>query len=67
MLKSLIIGIGGIIALMVIWAIVQFFWKKTFSEYISDEDVLAERRSCGNCGCTSICKNKKMEIKSIGN
>lgn len=63
MLNSLLIGIGGIIVLMIIWAIVQLFWKKTFSEYIADEDVLAERRSCGNCGCTTVCKNKKNEWK----
>ncbi len=64
MIKSLIIGIGGIIALMIIWAIVQLFWKKTFSEYISDDDVLADRRSCGNCGCSTICKNKLQTIEN---
>ncbi|MEZ4952887.1 MAG: hypothetical protein R2825_04865 [Saprospiraceae bacterium] len=63
MINSLIIGVGGIIVLMIIWAIVQLFWKKIFSEYIADEDVLAERRSCGNCGCTTICKTKKNEWK----
>ncbi|HFA49185.1 MAG TPA: hypothetical protein ENJ95_09225 [Bacteroidetes bacterium] len=63
MIHSLIIAAGGIIALMTIWAIIQFFWKKTFSEYISDDDVLADRKSCGNCGCTtSVCKNKGSEF-----
>ena len=64
MLNTFLTGIGGIIALMIIWGIVQFFWKKTFSEFISDEDVMAERRSCGNCGCLTICENKKSELST---
>ena len=58
MIKSLIIGIGGIIILMIAWTFIQLIWKKTFAEYISDEDVLAERKSCGNCGCSTACKIK---------
>jgi hypothetical protein len=62
MIKSLLIGIGGILALMVIWVVVQSIWGKIFSEYMTDEDVLAGRTSCGNCGCTTACKNKSTEI-----
>ncbi len=61
MINSLLIGIGGIIGLMALWVIVQRFWGNTFSDYMSDEDVLAGRSSCGNCGCTTACKNKNAE------
>lgn len=53
-----VIGMVGIVVLMLSWALVQSLWKKTFSENISDEDVLAERRSCGNCGCGKVCKKE---------
>ena len=55
-----VIAIGGIVALMLAWVWVQSVWRKMFSENISDEDVLAERRSCGNCGCTKVCIKKKV-------
>jgi hypothetical protein len=58
MINSLLIGIGGMVGLVVLWFIVQRLWGNTFSDYISDEDVLAERRSCGNCGCTTACEKK---------
>jgi hypothetical protein len=57
MVNSLLIGVGGIVLLMIVWAVVQFFWGKTFPDEMTDEDVLAGRTSCGNCGCVSICKN----------
>lgn len=65
MIKSLIIAITSVTGLMLIWLIIQTFWKRTFRDYISDEDVLAERRSCKNCGCTEACSNKpgKLEMK----
>ncbi len=59
MIGSLIWGIGGIIILMVGWMLIQQSWGKMFSEQLTDEDVLAGRSSCGNCGCTAICKEKK--------
>jgi hypothetical protein len=59
MIKSLIIAITSITLLIMVWVTVQTFWKKTFQDYISDEDVLAERRSCKNCGCTEACENKR--------
>ena len=63
MIKSLIIAITSITLLMTVWVTVQTFWKKTFQDYISDADVLAERRSCKNCGCTEACENKKQTLK----
>ncbi len=49
---------------MVLWFIVQRLWGNTFSGYISDEDVLAERRSCGNCGCTTACEKKNKQVSA---
>jgi hypothetical protein len=57
MIQSLIVGVGGLVLLMLVWVVVQTYWGKTFSEEITDEDVLAERRSCGNCGCSIPCDN----------
>ena len=64
MLESFIIAVGGIIAMMTLWVIVQMLWRKTFAEYLSDEDVLADRRSCSNCGCTTICENKRKQLEA---
>ena len=58
------IGIGGIVSMMIIWVVVQSFWGKTFAEHLTDEDVLAGRTKCGNCGCTTICENKKGQIST---
>lgn len=58
MIKSLLIGMGGMVLLMAIWIIVQYHWGKTFSNELSDEDVLASRNGCGHCGCTSACENR---------
>ncbi|MCB0639164.1 MAG: hypothetical protein KDC54_21200 [Lewinella sp.] len=64
MLHSLIIGVGGIVVMMLLWVVVQAIWRRTFAEYVSDEDVLAERRSCGggSCGCTTACKVKRQAM-----
>lgn len=64
MIESYIIAIGGIILLMIIWIIVQVLWKETFYDQLSDDDVLAGRSSCGNCGCTTICSNKRNSLKT---
>ena len=55
---SFVIGVLGLVGMMLIWVLVQSYWRKTFKDNISDEDVLAERRSCGNCGCTKVCERK---------
>ena len=60
MLQSFIIGIGGIIIMMVLWVLVQSLWRKTFAEYLTDEDVLADRTKCSNCGCATACENKRL-------
>ncbi len=59
MFDSLIIAIGGIVGLMILWIVVQAFWRKVFAEHISEADVLAGRTKCGNCGCTTVCNNRK--------
>ncbi|MCB0593327.1 MAG: hypothetical protein H6557_18055 [Lewinellaceae bacterium] len=64
MISSFLIGIGGMIFLMAVWVTVQSLWRKSFSDYISDDDVLADRRSCGNCGCTAACENKRLSAEN---
>lgn len=62
MVKSIIIGIIGITGLMIFWLFIQNIWRDQFSDMISDEDVLAARGGCGNCGCENICVNKQEKI-----
>jgi hypothetical protein len=64
MIGSYIIGIAGIVSLMILWVIVQGFWRKVFSDEITDEDVLSGRTDCSNCGCTTICKDKLRRIST---
>ncbi|MFL1013095.1 hypothetical protein [Flavisericum labens] len=59
MIKSLIIGIGFIVTIALAWALVQTLWKKVFQEEYNDDDVLAGRRNCSNCGCTTFCERKE--------
>lgn len=59
MLRSLIIAIGLTVVLVLAWGLVQALWKNTFREEYTEEDVLAGRRSCSNCGCTTACANKE--------
>ncbi|MBK9013823.1 MAG: hypothetical protein IPM82_06900 [Saprospiraceae bacterium] len=63
MIKSLLIAIGGIVSLMLVWVAVLLA-ENLFRGYTTDEDVLAGRRSCGNCGCTTACKNKENEFSA---
>ncbi len=64
MIGSFLIGIGGMIFLMVAWVAIQSLWRKSFSDYISDDDVLADRRSCGNCGCATACEKKRGQLSA---
>ena len=65
MITSLLIGIGGIVGLMIAWVVVQALWRRIFADYLTDEDVLADRRSCGNCGCATVCTRKKDPATSV--
>jgi len=56
MITTYLSAILGIAGLMVGWMLVQAGWRRTFSDYIDEEDVLAHRRSCGNCGCSTACR-----------
>ncbi len=58
MIQSLLIAMGTVVGLMLAWMLVQNLWRTTFADYLTEEDVLAERRSCGNCGCTQACEKK---------
>jgi hypothetical protein len=63
MMYSLVIGIGILVAMMLGWTLVQALWRTSFREEISEEDVLAARSDCGNCGCGSVCKKRINEEK----
>ena len=65
MIQSLIIGIGGIVGLMLLWIVIQSLWRRTFRENIADDDVLAGRTKCANCGCTTVCELKGKEIAQM--
>jgi len=56
MFESYIIGIGGIVLLMIMWIVVQVWWGRIFADHVDDDDVLAGRSQCSNCGCVTICK-----------
>ncbi|MGK7390156.1 MAG: hypothetical protein ACNS60_07385 [Candidatus Cyclobacteriaceae bacterium M2_1C_046] len=60
-MEKYIIGILGIAALMAGWIQVQVMWKSVFADQVEDEDVLAGRKGCGNCGCSSTSCSKKKE------
>ena len=63
MIRSLVIGIGLMLGLVLLWTVVQTLWKKVFREEYLEEDVLAGRRSCSNCGCTTVCKQREEQSK----
>jgi hypothetical protein len=63
MKETYIIGILGFIGLGIVWIIVQAFWRKTFSDQIEEDDVLAARGNCTGCGCMGgVCKDIKKPI-----
>ena len=62
MIKSLLIATFGIIFLMLFWTIVQNGWRKLFTGKDSDQDVLADRRSCSGCSCITSCKEDGRKI-----
>ncbi len=59
MIETYLIGIVGIVALMLAWAGIQQVWRKAFAEHVTDEDALAERTRCTNCGCTTVCEKSR--------
>ena len=61
MIGKLIMGIVGMTLLMILWVIVQDVWRNAFADQIDEDDVLAIRSRCGNCGCSGICQNKNEE------
>ncbi|MBK8515607.1 MAG: hypothetical protein IPL55_04755 [Saprospiraceae bacterium] len=62
MIRSLFIAFVIIVGLMIFWVMIQSWWRNTFHEYTSDDDVLAGRSSCTNCGCTTACKKNKEKL-----
>jgi hypothetical protein len=60
-----IIGTASIIFLMIGWVAIQTLWRKVFSEHVTDEDAMAERTTCGNCACKTVCENKSKNLNRI--
>ena len=58
MIKSMLIAIISITGLVLGWVLIQNMWRKNFAGMITDEDVLADRRSCKSCTCEQPCSNK---------
>ena len=65
MLNTIIISLIIVLGLMITWYFIQNLWRQTFADEISDEDVLAERNSCGNCGCQTTCQLETQEYETI--
>lgn len=61
MLQSYLLTILAIPAMMIAWVAVQFAWRKTFREAVTDDDVLASRRGCSGCGCIGYCEKDSQE------
>lgn len=40
------------------WVLVQNAWRREFGGAGDDDDVLARRGGCGNCGCAGTCQRK---------
>ncbi len=66
MLKSYVIAVTGIAALMVVWAFVQRIWGQVFFPESPEDDALEHRISCGKCGCAAPCDRSKSERDEMG-
>lgn len=58
MIKSMLIATISITGLVLGWVLIQNMWRKNFGDMITDEDVLADRRSCKSCTCEKPCPAK---------
>jgi len=61
-METYIIGICGVVFLMVGWITIQAWWGKTFPDHVIDDDPMAGRTKCSNCGCTTVCENKSQDF-----
>lgn len=59
MIGSYVTGILGIVTMMIAWVGIQSLWRRSFSDHLFDDDVLAERNKCTNCGCTTVCTKRR--------
>ena len=65
MFETIIIAIGGVVGMMILWTGIQALWRKVFSDHIVEEDVLAGRTKCGNCGCVTVCRDNGKHLTEI--
>lgn len=61
-MSSLITSVIVIASLMIIWSLIQRFWKQAFPEDVVNDDALAGRDSCGNCTCSGSCNIRKAKL-----
>lgn len=59
-LYTLLTALGGIVGMMLAWVAVQRLWGHVFAEARDEheEDMLAQRGACGQCGCAAACSRK---------
>ncbi len=55
---TILTAIFGMTLLMIVWGLTQSWWRKIFADEIEEEDVLALRSRCGDCGCGVICQDQ---------
>jgi hypothetical protein len=59
-MERYLLGIGLFVGLALFWVAIQAIWRKTFADNIYEDDVLAARGNCTNCGCMGgVCEDKK--------
>ena len=56
MMNDLLLAIVIPPLLLLGWVLVQNAWRREFGRPGDDDDVLAGRGDCGNCGRTSTCQ-----------
>ncbi len=60
MIHTSLTALGGIVGMMLAWVAVQRLWRCAFAEERDEheEDMLAQRGACGQCGCIAACSRK---------
>lgn len=61
MWESYAIGVGALVAVLLVWVGVQGAWRRAFPEFDGDPDVLAARGACNGCGCgcAEVCTRRR--------
>jgi len=65
MIETFIIAVAGIVGLMILWIVIQTLWRSVFADHIAEDDVLAGRTKCANCGCVSVCRENGKRLAEL--